>query len=131
MTASQHLNSLIGALNPRVRPGSFVFVSRPEVEDVPALAHIQEDEGVTLVLHQEVADERGWAYDGPYAWISLGAVSALTLVGLTAVLSTALAEAGIACNVLAGFHHDHLLVPHDRCAEALAILEGLGSGHHG
>jgi hypothetical protein len=48
-------------------------------------------------------------------------------VGLTAAVSGALAEAEIACNVVAGFHHDHLFVPWERRDEALAILQRLAS----
>ena len=40
-------------------------------------------------------------------------------------LVAALTEADISCNVLAGFHHDHLLVPLDRADDAMAVLEGL------
>jgi hypothetical protein len=41
-------------------------------------------------------------------------------------MSTALSDAGISCNVLAGYHHDHLLVPSDRADEAIAVLQRLG-----
>jgi hypothetical protein len=40
-------------------------------------------------------------------------------------VSGALAGAGIACNVVAGYHHDHLFVPWERREEALAILQRL------
>jgi uncharacterized protein len=39
-------------------------------------------------------------------------------------VTSALADLGIACNVLVGYHHDHLLVPFDRAEEAVAALEG-------
>ncbi|MEV7808617.1 hypothetical protein AB0O28_37260 [Microbispora sp. NPDC088329] len=29
------------------------------------------------------------------------------------------------CNVVAGFHHDHLFVPYERTGEAVAVLEDL------
>jgi len=48
-------------------------------------------------------------------------------VGLTAAVAGALAEAGIACNVVAGFHHDHLFVPWERREDALAILSDLSA----
>ena len=44
--------------------------------------------------------------------------SALEAVGLTAAVATALAAAGIPANVLAGYSHDHLLVPEDRADDA-------------
>ncbi|MCX6513114.1 MAG: ACT domain-containing protein [Actinobacteria bacterium] len=40
-------------------------------------------------------------------------------------LGSALSAAGMSCNVLAGYHHDHLLVPEDRADEAFAILSAL------
>ncbi len=52
--------------------------------------------------------------------------SALDAIGMTAAISAALTEAAISCNVLAGYHHDHLLVPADRAADAIAVLEQLG-----
>ena len=54
--------------------------------------------------------------------------TALDAVGLTAAVATALAEHGIPANVIAGFYHDHLLVPEDRADDAVAVLRGLGPG---
>ena len=81
-----------------------------------AFALVREDEGLTAILPDE---------DGDFARITLMVHSALEGVGLTAAVSGALAEAGIACNVVAGFHHDHLFVPWERREEALAVLQRL------
>ena len=51
--------------------------------------------------------------------------SDLAAVGLTAAFSRALGDAGIACNVIAGVHHDHLIVPAERAGDALAALRAL------
>jgi uncharacterized protein len=51
--------------------------------------------------------------------------SALAAVGLTAAVSQALTSQGISCNVIAGYFHDHLLVPIDRVADATRALEEL------
>ena len=56
------------------------------------------------------------------AWLSLTVQSSLEAVGLTAAFSKVLGDAGIPCNVLAGYHHDHLLVPIDRVDDAIAVL---------
>ena len=40
-------------------------------------------------------------------------------------VDVAFANAGIACNAIAGLHHDHLFVQWDRREEALALLEKL------
>lgn len=89
------------------------------VESAPpdnAFALIREEEGTTAILPDE---------SGAFARITLMVHSALDGVGLTAAVATALADRGIACNVVAGFHHDHLFVPWERREEALAVLQRL------
>lgn len=119
---------LVSGIRPEVRPGEFVFVSRPEAPDVPCEATIRESEGITCVVRREVADEQGWPYDFVAGWITLQVHSALAAVGLTALVSRVLTEQGISCNVIAGYFHDHLLVPVDRVADAVAALTALSSG---
>jgi uncharacterized protein len=77
---------------------------------VSPFAVIREDEGVTVVLTRSDADRAGMAYDYVAARITLRVGSALTDIGLTALLSRTLADAGISCNVIAGLAHDHLFV---------------------
>jgi len=108
-------------LDPVRRPGEFVFVS----VDEPGEAMVREEEGVSVVLERSRADALGLAYDFVAAWITLRVDSTLEQVGLTALFSRALADAGIACNVLAGLHHDHLLVPVERADEAMSVLRRL------
>ncbi len=121
------LDRLLAAMEPTLRAGEFVFVTFDSPVELPALATLQEAEGVTSVLARPDADERGLDYDFVAAWITLQVHSALDAVGLTAAVSSALADAGISCNVLAGFHHDHLLVPHDRADDAITVLTDLSS----
>ena len=70
-------------------------------------------------------DAEGLAYDAVFGWITLEVHSSLEAVGLTAAVSTTLAQAGISCNMLAGYFHDHLLVPVDRLDDALSLLRRL------
>ncbi|MFF0630835.1 ACT domain-containing protein [Streptomyces sp. NPDC004296] len=84
-----------------------------------------EEEGLTLVLDRQDADQAGLTYDYVASWITLRVHSSLEAVGLTAVFAEALAQAGLSCNVVAGFHHDHLFVPHADAPRALAALEQL------
>jgi hypothetical protein len=129
MAGERDLRRLLADLRPVRREGEFVVVSRPRDQrvEVEAAATVDEgDEGVTHVVRRELADERGWAYDFVGAWLTMQVHSALDAVGMTAAMSTALTEAGISCNVLAGYHHDHLLVPSDRADEAIAVLRRLG-----
>jgi uncharacterized protein len=121
------LSRLITSLQPVVRAGEYVFVSLTRTPDVDCEATIREDEGVTCVVRRSIADDQGWAYDFVAGWITLEVHSALAAVGLTAAVSQALTSQGISCNVIAGYFHDHLLVPIDRVTDATRALEGLSA----
>ena len=113
------------------RAGTFVFALIDDealLEAVAPDATVREDEGLAVVMRREQADRLGIAYDYEAAWITLRVHSTLDAIGLTAAVSTALAGAGMSCNVIAGYHHDHLLVPADRAADALAVLSDLSRG---
>jgi len=127
VTAESDLATLLASLTATAREERYVYVSvsHEDAEAIGAAAVIVEDEDTTLVLPQAEADHLGLGYEYVAAWITLEVYSALHAVGLTAAVSGALADAGIPCNILAGFHHDHLLVPEDDLDAALQVLEGL------
>lgn len=119
---------MIAGMAPRLdhRTYRFVLVALDTAPQLlgAAIATFREDDGVTAIVSSEVADELG--IDGPdFARITLMVHSDLEGVGLTAAVAGALAEAGIACNMVAAFHHDHAFVPADRAQEALEILQRL------
>ncbi|HKJ11446.1 MAG TPA: ACT domain-containing protein [Ornithinimicrobium sp.] len=120
------LATLLRTLQPRLEEGEWVFVT---VDGLPtgiaALATFQESEGLSAVVRREDADAQGLSYELVTAWISLTVHSALDAVGLTAAMSTRLADAGISANVVAARHHDHLFVPFSRAEEALRLVRGL------
>jgi uncharacterized protein len=89
------------------------------------MAVVLEDEGATVVVTVEEAEGRGWPTGFRAAWLTVAVHSSLEAVGLTAALADVLASRGIPCNVLAGWFHDHLLVPLDRADEAVRSLESL------
>ncbi|CAN5183151.1 ACT domain-containing protein [Frigoribacterium sp. UYMn621] len=122
-----HVPTILRSLEPRLHPGEFVFVSvQPDrASQLDAMATIVELEGTTVVLRRRDADAEFLTYDFVARWITLTAHSSLETVGLTATISAALAEAGISSNVLAGFHHDHLLVPGHQAEQAMAVLREL------
>lgn len=93
-----------------------------------ALASFAEDEGLTLILSDKVAGAYDLRTDMPMRRITLMVHSALDGVGLTAAVATALSEAGIPCNMVAAFHHDHAFVPDHQADKALAVLEQLAKG---
>ena len=130
MAGVTDLEQLLATLEPQVRDGEYVYVADPESSTVlGAEAVIREAEGSATVLRREVADQAGLAYDVVLSWITLTVHSSLEAVGLTAAFSTALGDAGISCNVLAGLYHDHVLVPVSRRDDAFAVLRKLSDRH--
>ncbi|MHB8394142.1 MAG: ACT domain-containing protein [Candidatus Dormibacteria bacterium] len=128
-----NLDVLLAELSPRRRPGQYVFVAADEtkpVADSAVLASVVEPEGLSLVMTRRDAERAGLPYDFVAGWVTLEARSALDAVGLTAAVAVALSEAGISCNILAGYHHDHLLVPYERVEEAIDTLLKLSAHHH-
>lgn len=114
------LKVLLRTMEPVLHPGPYGFGvwdgSLPE----GTFATVAETEGLTVV-----APLAALGGGEPWARISLTVHSDLAAVGLTAALATALAAEGISCNVIAGVHHDHLLVPWDRRDDAMATLRRL------
>ena len=130
MTGETNLSRLLASLSPRLNPGRFVFCSVPQptvVQVAAALGSFREAEGTTLILAREEAERLGLTYDYLAAWITLEVHSSLAAVGLTAAFTKALAGEGISCNVIAGFHHDHLFVAEADAERALARLQRLAA----
>jgi uncharacterized protein len=121
--------AMLSSLEVDQRPGRYVYVSVPHGRllrvDVQPLAMVEEAEGTTYVVHQEDADRDGYHYDFVGAWLTVRVHSSLAAVGLTAVISRALADAGVAANMLAGTYHDHVIVPCDRVDDARAAIAAL------
>ena len=124
------LELLLREMRPELVEGRFVFVELPGTvgPDIEVLASVREAEGQSAVIAEADALRLGLAFDFVAAWITLRVESSLAAIGLTAAVSARLTEAGISCNVIAGLRHDHLLVPADRAADALAALERLSAG---
>jgi predicted N-acetyltransferase YhbS len=129
MTGEKNLQALLAGMRPVRRSGEYVYVlwphGRPLTSGIEAA--VREAEGLTVVLPRAQADQEGLSYDFVGAWITLQIHSALEAVGLTAAVSKALTDARISCNVLAGFHHDHLLVPVADAPRALEVLAELAA----
>ncbi|MFI8962909.1 ACT domain-containing protein [Streptomyces sp. NPDC053493] len=128
MSAERDLTRLVAGMRPELHDGRYVFTAVAGTAAPAGLAPVvtvAEREGLTLVVRQEDADAASLAYDYVAGWITLRVHSALDAVGLTAAVAGALADAGLSCNVVAGYHHDHLFVEHARAQEALAVLEDL------
>ncbi|MEH6374483.1 ACT domain-containing protein [Streptomyces sp. KLMMK] len=127
MAGERDLTKLLSGMRPELNAGRYVYttVEGEAPAGVAPVVTVREPEGLTLVVRQEEADAAGLPYEYVAGWITLRVHSALEAVGLTAAVAQALAQAGLSCNVVAGFHHDHLFVPYERAEEAVGVLEAL------
>ncbi|HEY8327540.1 MAG TPA: ACT domain-containing protein [Rhodanobacter sp.] len=126
--AVSNLAELLHSMHPVLNRGVYAFVSLPggSVPDrVEPIATFRENEGLTLIVEERQASDAGLPILFRAAWITLTVHSDLQAVGLTAAVATALAEAGISCNVIAAAYHDHLFVPVDSANQAIAVLHTL------
>ncbi len=102
---------------------TYVEVESPSPDQLArAAAVVDEGSSTTLVVRVDEAREAGFEIVVELAWLTLTVNSSLEAVGLTAAVSDRLTRAGISCNVLAGYRHDHLLVPVARAGDAIAAL---------
>lgn len=130
MAGITDLQVLLSSMEPILKPNEYVFVSLGEksleqISDLNPVAAFKEEEGISLVINKETADENGIKYDSVFRLISLHVHSSLDAVGLTAAFSGALGKAGISANVVAAYYHDHIFVPADKAEQAVKVLEQL------
>ena len=131
MAGETNLQQLIKNASPFLNEGEFVFCAILEgtvIDWQNAVAVFREKEAVTLVVRRSFADELNLQYESIFSWITLQVHSSLEAVGLTAAFSTALAHAGISCNVIAAYYHDHIFVPQQEAERAMHVLQHLNAG---
>lgn len=133
MTGETSLDTLLGSMAPRLRPGHFVFATLPRGRALPPgpapLMSFEEAEGRTLILAEDAARAAGLESAFPCRMITLHIHSSLEAVGFLAAITARLATLGIGVNPVSAFYHDHLFVPEARAEEALAALEALAAEH--
>lgn len=130
MAGVDDLHQLLAGVKPELQEGEFVFCTFADgkIADLARLDPVglfREAEGLTLILRRETAKREGLAGAAPMRMITLTVHSSLEAVGLTAAFSARLAREGIAANVVAAFHHDHVFVPAADAGKALAALKAL------
>jgi hypothetical protein len=130
MAGETSLTTLLRSMSPQLNAGEYVFCTLP-VGQLPSgvqiIGSFREEEGLTVILERSHAEQAGFSFDYVAAWITLNVHSALEAVGLTAAFATALGKAGISCNVIAGYYHDHLFVGQADAERAMQVLRDLAA----
>lgn len=95
------------------------LVNLRTVRDIAML--FQEAEGLTVIT-KAVGDT---PRHNRWVWLQLDVYSDLQAVGFLARIAAALTQAGVPCNAVAAYHHDHVFVPEAKADAAIAAIEGL------
>ncbi|RST88273.1 ACT domain-containing protein [Aquibium carbonis] len=132
MQGETNLARLLAGMSPSLDETVYVFAflpaGSPETVVSAVLMRFAEAEGTTLVLPREEAERAGLVFTFPCRRIVLEIHSSLEAVGFLAMILPRLAAASIGVNPVSAFHHDHLFVPEDRAADAMAILSAIATG---
>jgi uncharacterized protein len=113
---------------PDLRPETYVYCTFPDQRlpiGLDPICTFREAEGLTAIVQQSQAVRANVKHIFEAKLITLTVHSSLEAIGFLALISTHLAKAGIPCNAVAAFHHDHLFIPVDRADDALSLLESL------
>jgi hypothetical protein len=130
MAGETSLATLLRSMSPQLNDGEYVFCTLRDghlPRDCEVIGSFREQEGLTVILERGQAEKAGFSFDYVAAWITLNVHSALQAVGLTAAFASALGQAGISCNVIAGYYHDHLFVGRADAERAMTVLRQLAA----
>ena len=125
MKGENDLSILLKTMKPKINLGEYVFctiTNSTQIDYNDVILFFKEQEGNTVIVKKEVADNLNLDYFFIASWITLTVHSSLNAVGLTAAFSKALSDEGISCNVVAAFYHDHIFVDHNDTEKALQVL---------
>ncbi|NMY82490.1 ACT domain-containing protein [Pseudomonas sp. WS 5411] len=130
MAGETALATLLRSMSPQLNVGDYVFCTLADshLPDCEVIGSFREQEGLTVIVERQQAEQAGLSFEYVAAWITLNVHSALEAVGLTAAFATALGRAGISCNVVAGYYHDHLFVGRNDAERAMDVLKQLAAG---
>jgi len=128
MPGEKDLSKLLKSAKPKHIPGDYVFCTVHDLSIIHTddiILFFKEDEGNTIIIKKELADQLQFEYSFVASWITLTVHSSLEAVGLTAAFSSALANEDISCNVVAAFYHDHIFVDKKDADKAMTVLNKL------
>jgi uncharacterized protein len=130
MAGETNLQLLLNNMQPQLNKGEYIFATVEDIalfDTTKMISLFKEQEGYTIIAEKKIADEWKLKYSYVAAWITLTVHSSLEAVGLTAAFSKALGDAGISCNVVAAYYHDHIFVDVKDAEKAMEVLNDLAA----
>ena len=93
-------------LQPDLLIDNYVFCTFPQkkygdLEHLSPIGFFQENEGITLVITEKMANLHNLSFEGIFKCISLKLISTLSSVGLTTKIANLLANKDISANIYA------------------------------
>ncbi len=131
MSGERNLDRLLRHLAPELHAGCYVYCSFADhrlPDGLQPLCTFREAEGLTAIVERAQAEAARIPFVFEARLITLTIHSSLEAVGLLAAVASRLAAAGIPCNAIAAYHHDHILVPVAQAHEALTVLLSMTTG---
>lgn len=130
MSGETNLANLIDSMSPVLDKTEYVFgtlktYSYKQLDRLAPICTFREKEGLSVILKKDVADDQNIEYSGVFKCITLNVHSSLDAVGLTAAISTKLAQSNVSANVIAAHYHDHVFIASRDADKALADLNDL------
>jgi len=129
MTPITDLQQLLSSMAPQLHPGEYVFCTLSgeygDFNHLKPITAFREQEGLSLVIPKASAETDNIAFDATFRMITLTVHSSLEAVGLTAAVAAKLTEHNISANVIAAFHHDHIMIPTEKADLAMKALSEL------
>lgn len=125
MSGERDLSKLLTGLDVKQHEGVWEFLTGSNTDIPGAIMQFREREGWTHILPAG----RSTAPEHRFVWLELAVHSDLNAVGFLAAISNALAEAGVPCNAIAAYYHDHVFVPESQSDAALEALDRLRADH--
>ena len=129
MNSETDLKTLLATMRPVLHEAPYVFCSASQgtYDKLPfePLGMFHEQEGITLIITRQQANDNDLPYDTTWARITLTVHSSLSAVGFLAAITGKLAEAGISVNPVSAYYHDHLFVPWGMRMQAMDVLREL------
>lgn len=129
MSGEKDIKALLKNMSPILNDEEYVFITMSghygDHTHLEPLCTFMEKEGLTLIIPKRTAAANSIKVDEVFKNITLEVHSSLDAVGLTAAVSTKLAEDGISANVVAAYYHDHIFVQAALADKALESLKEL------
>jgi hypothetical protein len=130
MSGESDHRQLTKMMAPQLLHETYVYCTFPDFQVPDGLAPLctfREAEGLTAIVERSQAKRAQAPFIFESRLITLTVHSSLDAIGFLATISSCLAQAGIPCNAVAAYHHDHLFIPVGRAQEAFALLQALSA----